>query len=141
VNFQYVQPLREEVEVIVEKEGWSKAALAKMRKVDSFIRECQRMEGFDALSTARKAMKDFTFSDGTFIPKGMMIGAATRCLHYDAKFYKNANVFEPFRFAEMNEEGSDGAKHQFVSTAIEYLPFGHGKQVWYRVSISSVTDS
>jgi cytochrome P450 len=93
------------------------------------------------VSTARKAMKDFTFSDGTFIPKGMMIGAATRCLHYDAKFYKNANVFEPFRFAEMNEEGSDGAKHQFVSTAIEYLPFGHGKQVWYRVSISSVTDS
>ena len=44
-NPQYIQPLREEVEAVVEKEGWSKAALAKMRKVDSFIKECQRLEG------------------------------------------------------------------------------------------------
>ena len=44
-NPQYIGPLREEVEGIVEKEGWSKAAVDKMRKVDSFLKECQRMEG------------------------------------------------------------------------------------------------
>lgn len=42
-----MQPLREEVEGIVEKDGWSKAALTKMRKVDSFLRECQRIEGMN----------------------------------------------------------------------------------------------
>ena len=47
MNPQYIQPLREEVEAIVEKEGWSKAALGKMRRVDSFLKECQHMEGFD----------------------------------------------------------------------------------------------
>jgi hypothetical protein len=132
-----------------------------MRKVDSFLRECQRIEGMDAreclgilltrlasgllgflVGVARKAMKDFTFSDGTFIPKGTMVGVATRCLHHDEKFYENANVFEPFRFAEMHEVDPEGAKYQFVSTAIEYLAFGLGKHAWYVVIISSCsTDS
>ena len=44
-NPQYIQPLREEVEGIVEKDGWSKVATGKMRKVDSFLKECQRIEG------------------------------------------------------------------------------------------------
>jgi cytochrome P450 len=82
-------------------------------------------------------MKDFTFSDGTFIPKGTMIGVAARCVHHDEKFYENANAFEPFRFAEMNEEDSEGVKCQFVSTAIEYLAFGHSNHAWYVVFISS----
>ena len=42
---EYIQPLREEVDSIVEKEGWSKASLAKMRKIDSFLKESQRLVG------------------------------------------------------------------------------------------------
>jgi cytochrome P450 len=94
------------------------------------------------VSIVRKALKDFTFSDGTFIPKGTMIGVASESLHHDEKFYENANVFEPFRFAEMHEEDPEGANYQFISTAIEYLPFGHGKRAWCVVFISSSsTDS
>ncbi|KIJ05361.1 hypothetical protein PAXINDRAFT_93577, partial [Paxillus involutus ATCC 200175] len=44
-NPQYMHPLREEVESIVDTDGWSKEALAKMRKLDSFLKESQRMEG------------------------------------------------------------------------------------------------
>lgn len=40
-----MQPMREEVESILSQEGWSKAALQKMRKVDSFLKECQRLDG------------------------------------------------------------------------------------------------
>ena len=46
-NPQYVQPLREEVEAIIDKEGWSKTSLSKMRKVDSFLKESLRMESID----------------------------------------------------------------------------------------------
>jgi len=123
-NPQYIQPLREEVEGIVEKDGWSKVAVSKMRKVDSFLKECQRIEGIHTATLSRKALKDFTFSDGTFIPKGTLIHAATLSLHHDKNFYKNPEVFEPFRFAHMRE---DDPKHQFASTSIEYLPFGLGK--------------
>ena len=54
-NPQYMQPLREEVEEIVEKDGWTKIGVGKMRKVDSFLKECLRMEGL-------KLSKLFTFS-------------------------------------------------------------------------------
>ncbi|KAG8219264.1 cytochrome P450 [Butyriboletus roseoflavus] len=127
-NRQYIQPLREEVERIIKKEGWSKAALGKMRKVDSFIKECQRLEGIPSVSLIRKAMKDFTFSDGTFVPKGTSIVAAARSIHYDEAFYENAHAFEPFRFADLREQDGEDVKHQFVSTTTEYLSFGHGRR-------------
>lgn len=79
----------------------------------------------------RKAMKDFRFSDGTFIPEGTVIGVATRCIHHDEEFYPNPDVFEPFRFAEMQDNDGEGGKFQFVSTSPEYQPFGHGKHAWY----------
>ncbi|KIJ12301.1 hypothetical protein PAXINDRAFT_14916 [Paxillus involutus ATCC 200175] len=126
-NPQYMQPLREEVESIVEKEGWSKGALAKMRKIDSFLKESQRMEGIGAVAMSRKAMKDFTFSDGTVVPKGTIIHAASHATHLDNEIYENAGAFDPFRFANMRDEDRDGAKHSFVSTSFEYLAFGHGK--------------
>ena len=75
-------------------------------------------------------MKDYVFSDGTFIPKGTLIGVATQSLHYDKKFYENPDVFQPFRFAEMHKEDKDETKAQLVSTSIEYLDFGHGKHAW-----------
>ena len=79
----------------------------------------------------RKALKDFVFSDGTFIPKGTLIGVATRSVHHDEKFYRNANVFQPFRFAGMHEDDGEDTKGQLVSTTMEYLAFGHGKHAWY----------
>jgi len=37
--------LREEVDAIVQEEGWTKAAIDRMIKVDSFLRESQRLNG------------------------------------------------------------------------------------------------
>ena len=42
---KYLQPLRQEVESIVAAEGWTKAAMGKMWKVDSFLKESQRVNG------------------------------------------------------------------------------------------------
>jgi hypothetical protein len=44
-NPEYIEPLRQEVEAVVAEEGWTKAAIDKMYKLDSFLREAQRMEG------------------------------------------------------------------------------------------------
>jgi len=126
-NPQYIQPLREEVESIVATEGWSKGALAKMHKIDSFLKETQRMGGVNSVSMTRKAMKDFTFSDGTVVPKGTSVVAASRSIHLDNELYENADMFEPFRFANMREEDRDSVKHRYISTNLEYLSFGHGK--------------
>ena len=38
-------PLREEIEPIIAAEGWTRAALGKMWKLDSLLRESQRFHG------------------------------------------------------------------------------------------------
>jgi hypothetical protein len=40
---EYVQPLRQEIKTVIEEEGWSKAAVSKMTKLDSFIKETMRV--------------------------------------------------------------------------------------------------
>lgn len=42
---EHFLPMREEVERVVKEEGWTKAALNSMFKVDSFLRESQRLKG------------------------------------------------------------------------------------------------
>ncbi|KAF9244079.1 cytochrome P450 [Melanogaster broomeanus] len=114
-NPQYMQPLREEVESIIATEG-------------CFLKESQRMEGLPpVLTMARQAMKDFSFSDGTVIPKGTIVAVASRATHFDNDNYEHADMFDPFRFANVRSEDGEGVKHQFSSTNPEYLPFGHGQ--------------
>ena len=43
-NPEYIEPLRQEVEAIVTEKGWTKAGMDKMYKIDSFIRETQRVD-------------------------------------------------------------------------------------------------
>ena len=42
---EYIKPLREEIEAVVNEHGWSKASMGKMRKLDSLLKESQRMTG------------------------------------------------------------------------------------------------
>ena len=46
VSPEYIQPLREEVESIVKEQGWTKTSILNMRKLDSFLREAQRLNSF-----------------------------------------------------------------------------------------------
>jgi len=43
-NPEYIEPLRQEVEAAVAEEGWTKAGMDKMHKIDSLIRETQRFD-------------------------------------------------------------------------------------------------
>ncbi|KAF8735505.1 hypothetical protein AX14_001941 [Amanita brunnescens Koide BX004] len=80
---EYVQPLREEIEAVINKEGWTKLSVGKMWKLDSFLKESQRLSGGGLVTVQRKVLKDFTFSDGTTIPAGYLISVPHRCVHQD----------------------------------------------------------
>ena len=75
-------------------------------------------------------MKDITLSDGTRIPEGTLLQAATYPQHHDDAYFEDANTFDPFRFARKRGAAGEGVKHQASTTAPEYLPFGHGKVAW-----------
>ncbi|KAG6332745.1 hypothetical protein ID866_6343 [Astraeus odoratus] len=126
-NPQYIQPLREEVESVIAEEGWTKNALQKMRRVDSFLKESQRFEGITSLGITRKALKDITLSDGTLIPKGTYVAVPAHAIHHDACIYENPHAFEPFRFADMREQQGESSRHQMVAVSPESLAFGCGK--------------
>jgi hypothetical protein len=42
---EHIEPLRQEIEAVVAEEGWTKAGMDKMHKIDSFVRETQRLGG------------------------------------------------------------------------------------------------
>ncbi|CCM05809.1 uncharacterized protein FIBRA_08043 [Fibroporia radiculosa] len=126
-NPHFIQPIREEVDELIQKEGWSKETLGKMHKVDSFLREAMRMDGLAAVSLDRVALKDFTFSDGTIIPAGTRLAAPARAIHRDDELYPNALTFDPWRFSNMRDKTEQGAHNFAVNTSAEFMIFGHGK--------------
>ncbi|KAJ7192474.1 cytochrome P450 [Mycena haematopus] len=130
---EYAAPLRDELDAVVrEEDGWSKAALGKCIKLDSFLRESQRFNGVSAINMNRMVTNPagFTFSDGTHLPHGSYIAAATYATHHDDANYVHADVFDGFRFARMRggEGGStESAKFGMVTPDATFLSFGLGK--------------
>src|SRR5882757_5395473 len=70
------------------------ASISNMRKLDSFFREANRLGGLSTsedssalnnsfgylylpVTMERRALKDITFSDGSFIPKGTHVAAVS----------------------------------------------------------------
>lgn len=135
---------------MLEKEDLSKNALAKMPKLDSFLRESQRINGsslsaflsrypgsFSDGSSAlvhifRKTFQPITFSNGVTIPPDTYIGAPLLSIQHDEEFYPDAGTFYPWRYCEKRDDifSSEGMKYQYVSTSPDYLAFGHGKHAW-----------
>ncbi len=77
----------------------------------------------------RKALKDFTFSDGTRIPAGVFVSPSMMGTHYDDANYEHPNIFNPWRFSDM-DIAEIGKKNGMVDTSTEHLAFGHGKHAW-----------
>ncbi|KAF8904069.1 cytochrome P450 [Gymnopilus junonius] len=127
----YLQSLRNEVEGVTEKLGWTKAALRDMVKVDSFVRESERFNGLSSLIMTRKVVNPsgFTFSNGVHLPMDSIVSVANYSTHHDDTYYPDANTFDGFRFSRVREasEGFDAIRHQFVHTTPEYVTFGHGR--------------
>ncbi|KAL0572022.1 hypothetical protein V5O48_009943 [Marasmius crinis-equi] len=120
-------PLREEIESVVAEEGWTKSAVARMHKLDSVLKEAQRLAGNGVTAMNRLALKDFTFSDGTTVPAGTFLSAASNSTHNDENIYSNAHEFHGFRFAEHKSGEGEEAGQNMVKPNLEYMIFGNGK--------------
>ncbi|KAJ7308690.1 cytochrome P450 [Mycena albidolilacea] len=124
---EYLAPLREEIEQVVEQEGWTKIGVSKMYRLDSFLKEASRMVGQSTYHVTRKALKDFTFSNGIIIPAGASVSVATHNMHNDARFYPEPELFKGFRFYDMMTFKDGKPSHQMLTTNADYLSFGYGR--------------
>ncbi|PPQ79282.1 hypothetical protein CVT25_002721, partial [Psilocybe cyanescens] len=123
---EFANELRMEVETITKQEGWTYIALSKMLKIDSFIKESQRLHAIRCLSLPRLAQHPFTFSDGTHIPVGTYITAATHVIHTYESNYENPLKFEPFRFLDKSRKENQTRKTDMTATQIDNLTWGLG---------------
>ena len=146
---EYLQPLRVESEEIIRREGWTKSAVDKMCKIDSFIKESQRLhpigycssfilqfrdstDGHDSVTIGRIAINGYTFSNGQQIPAGTMLAAAATHNHLDSSTYENPLEFDGFRFLKMKESASLNAqspnkRFDMTTTSPQFLAFSHGR--------------
>jgi cytochrome P450 len=74
----------------------------------------------------RVARQPFTFSDGTYIPKGTHIEVASHATHLDDLNYSDPARFDPFRFVDSTKKENKGRKVDMTSTHADFVAFGHG---------------
>ncbi|KIM70391.1 hypothetical protein SCLCIDRAFT_1207734 [Scleroderma citrinum Foug A] len=120
---QFQEPLREEVKAVIGQHGWTRESMSLLPKMDSFLKESQRVSSTSLLPVVRKAMEEIIFSDGTKIPSGTHIAVASGPMHFDSRYFPNAYEFDPFRFCSTRKEALTK-----YSMNLSHISFGQGKR-------------
>ena len=91
-----------------EGDGWTKASLAKLVRLDSTIRESMRHGALAGFSVARKviAPQGLTLPDGAWMPYGSHIAAHVLGAHF-VEGHERPEEYDPFRFSRPREEGTE----------------------------------
>ncbi|KAF7321037.1 hypothetical protein HMN09_00190900 [Mycena chlorophos] len=126
---EIVEELREEImSVLSETNGvWTKAAVNKMHRLDSTIRESSRVSGIGGTSLARqvRATDGVTLPNGFVVPHNATIGVSMDGIHFDPENYPDPKKFDAFRFYRERMEG--GKRNvDLGTTSSKYLLFSHG---------------
>ncbi|KAI5801300.1 cytochrome P450 [Geopyxis carbonaria] len=125
----HIEPVRLEIEsALREAGGWTVGAIAKMRLLDSVIRESLRLNSVLTATAVRRSRVPFTFASGTTIPAGTTVAAPAYPVHQDPALYDSPLAFDGFRHARLRDADAGAQhKHQATSATSDYLVFGLGK--------------
>ncbi|PWY93639.1 cytochrome P450 [Aspergillus sclerotioniger CBS 115572] len=132
---QYLVPLREEILAVLREGGdFQKTMLHKMRKLDSCLKESQRLNPPFLMTFDRILREPITLSDGKRLPVGAHVAIATDAMLHDAHYLPSGGAdpdsFDPFRYARAREDPGkpeNAQRYQLATTEVTSLPFGHGK--------------
>ncbi|PGH15368.1 hypothetical protein AJ80_05552 [Polytolypa hystricis UAMH7299] len=127
---EYIQPLRDELEEALRSDGHQDGQLhnttmIRLRKLDSFIRESQRMNPPGLVTMLRHvtAPDGLKLESGHVIPQGAVVGISN---HMVTKSFPDADQFDGFRFSNLRDQAGHEIRHQLVTTGLDSLSFGHG---------------
>jgi ent-kaurene oxidase len=122
---EYLESLRSEVASLAPH--WDKTSYAALRKLDSFMRESQRLAPPTVLGLKRIMQQPYTLEDGTHLPKGAYVCVAAYAIENDPKIFPEPDKFEGLRSFSEQAVSGDSNKHAFAATETTVLGFGHGK--------------
>ena len=111
---EHIPALRDELEPILnENKGiWDKNSLTKLRKLDSFLRESQRINPPGIVSMSRSVQSDVVLSDGVTLPKGCLIACDSWSATRDSSLWTDPETFDGFRFEKLRSIPGNEAKYQ-----------------------------
>ncbi|CAG8973059.1 hypothetical protein HYALB_00010833 [Hymenoscyphus albidus] len=123
---KYIPDLVEEIkQVLTESPNWSKQSLAKLRKLDSFMKESQRLHPAGLVTVQRSTVVPYTFSDGLTLPANTFLSFPTYEFTHDPDTYPDPETFDGLRFYRMREDG-DATKFHFATVSPDSTNFGAG---------------
>ncbi|RYP60188.1 hypothetical protein DL770_010048 [Monosporascus sp. CRB-9-2] len=122
---EVAEQLRQEIIEVLSEGGWAKTSLYKLKLMDSFLKEGQRLHPMAAASMNRYVEKDIELSDGTILPKGSRVMVASS--YMDPTIYSDPERFDAARFLHMRQRPGQENSWQFVTTTPAHLLFGHGQ--------------
>ncbi|KAB8205322.1 cytochrome P450 [Aspergillus parasiticus] len=126
VHPEYLEPLREEIHETL-RDGWIRASLSDFgaqRRLDSFLRESQRLNPPSEVSAQRVLGRPLTLSDGVTLPKGTHICFPSGPMSRDPAVVPNPLTFDGFRWCK-DLNAPDGS---LTDVSPANLHFGFGGQ-------------
>lgn len=103
----------------------TQAHLNKMTKVDSFIKESQRLSPNATIGLARKIIKPggITLSNNLLLPQNTYVAVSRWSIMRDPDLWTNPEDFDALRFQKLGQKPGDETKHQFVTLADTSIGF------------------
>lgn len=120
-------------------ESWTKAALLSLIRVDSSIRESQRLSNFHTTLIERVVLSPdgLRLPDlGWTLPKGAYVTVNLDGSHHDGDLYGDARSYDALRFSRIRERERDSdsggvaSPLSMVTMNDHHFPFGHGRHTW-----------
>ncbi|KAL5041783.1 hypothetical protein BDW71DRAFT_217425 [Aspergillus fruticulosus] len=128
---EYIEPLREEISANTGPDGMiSRQGFQNMSKLDSIMKESQRFNPLLLITFERVVTKDYALSDGLTIPANTTIGIPTHAISMDPALYPEPEVFQGFRFADLQKKRDAGEKVASLAYAASHptsMAFGYGR--------------
>ncbi|CAG8978545.1 hypothetical protein HYALB_00012276, partial [Hymenoscyphus albidus] len=123
---EYMEPLRKELVETMLRDGHTKQTLTHLYKLDSFMRESQRLNPPSLLGFKRCVREELTLSDGTVLPKDTHLMMPIYPIVVDSDNVPVPLTFVGFRHFNNRQKPGELNRHQFATTSNTNLHFGHG---------------
>ncbi|ROV96217.1 hypothetical protein VSDG_05105 [Cytospora chrysosperma] len=140
---EYIGPLRLEAQAALAQDNgeWKLSTIKRLHRLDSFLKESQRVNHSSFLGFNRKIMSPVKLSDGAILPPGTVVAAPGGPMSRDPKFYDDPQRFDGFRFYRADDSGdiSSASTQDYVSIEPGNLSWGNGRFTcpgrWYAAAM------
>ncbi|KAF5505788.1 Efflux pump aflT [Colletotrichum siamense] len=127
---EYQEILRNELKEVdrTDEKSW----LSQVPKMDSFMKESQRLHAASLVTLTRKVLKPMTTSSGLHFPAGSQISYMTDAVNLDPKRWSDPEKFDGLRFYNMKMNVETESQQVTLSYSYSGFPgqlnFGYGVQ-------------